>query len=92
VESTLLTAAIWVGLVLLASEKALVTAVDLAAHYHADLRASGVAELPKDELRQAAEGRFREIEEAAVHTATRASPAFSWAASAIVSVNMAQVP
>jgi nucleotide-binding universal stress UspA family protein len=60
-----------------ASEKALVAAVDLAAHYQADLIALGVAELPEvvgmidevDELRQSTEGRFREIGEAAARYA-----------------------
>ncbi len=57
-----------------ASEKALAAAVDLAAHYHADLTAVGVAELPEvvgmvdevDEVRQQAEGHFRRLGEAAV--------------------------
>jgi nucleotide-binding universal stress UspA family protein len=57
-----------------ASEKALAAAVDLAAHYQADLTALGVAEVPEvvgmvdevDELRQGAEAHFRRIGEAAV--------------------------
>jgi nucleotide-binding universal stress UspA family protein len=57
-----------------ASEKALATAVDLAAHYQADLIALGVAELPEvvgmvdevDEISQSTEGRFKQIGEAAV--------------------------
>lgn len=57
-----------------ASEKALATAVDLAAHYQAELIALGVAELPEvvgmvdevDELCQSAEGHFKQIGEAAV--------------------------
>jgi nucleotide-binding universal stress UspA family protein len=57
-----------------ASEKALTVAVDLAMHYNADLTAIGVAEVPEivgtvdevDELRQSAEGHFRQIGEAAV--------------------------
>src|SRR5438552_12651349 len=57
-----------------ASEKALAAAVDLAVHYHADLTALGVAEMPEivgmvdevDELRQSAESHFRQIGEAAV--------------------------
>src|SRR5260370_403355 len=60
-----------------ASEKALAAAVDLAAHYEADLTAVGVAEVPEvvgmvdevDELRQQAEGHFRRIGEAAVEYA-----------------------
>ncbi len=60
-----------------ASEKALASAVDLAAHYHADLTALGVAVLPEivgmvdevDEMRQSAEGHFRRIGEAAVEYA-----------------------
>jgi nucleotide-binding universal stress UspA family protein len=57
-----------------ASEKALAAAVDLAAHYKADLTAIGVAQLPEvvgmvdevDELRHSTEGHFRRIGEAAV--------------------------
>ena len=57
-----------------ASEKALAAAVDLAAHYRADLVALGVAEVPEvvglvdevDEVRQQAEGHFRQIGAAAV--------------------------
>jgi nucleotide-binding universal stress UspA family protein len=57
-----------------ASEQALAAAVDLAAHYQADLTALGVAEVPEvvgmvdevDELRQGAEAHFRRIGEAAV--------------------------
>jgi nucleotide-binding universal stress UspA family protein len=57
-----------------ASEKALATAVDLAAHYQAELIALGVAELPEvvgmvdevDELCQSTEAHFRQIGEAAV--------------------------
>ena len=57
-----------------ASEKALAAAVDLAAHYQADLVALGVAEVPEvvgmvdevDEVRQQAEGHFRRLGEAAV--------------------------
>ncbi|MBV8316207.1 MAG: universal stress protein [Planctomycetaceae bacterium] len=60
-----------------ASEKALVAAVDLAAHYGADLTALGVAESPEivgmvdevDEMRQSTEGHFRQIGEAAVNYA-----------------------
>jgi nucleotide-binding universal stress UspA family protein len=60
-----------------ASEKALATAVDLAAHYKADLTALGVAEFPEvvgmvdevDELRQSAETHFRHLGEAAVEYA-----------------------
>jgi nucleotide-binding universal stress UspA family protein len=60
-----------------ASEKALAAAVDLAAHYHADLTALGVAVLPEvvgmvdevDEMRRGAEGHFRRIGEAAVEYA-----------------------
>lgn len=60
-----------------ASEKALTAAVDLAAHYKADLIAIGVAELPEvvgmidevDELRQSTEGHFRQIAEAAAQYA-----------------------
>lgn len=52
-----------------ASEKALATAVDLAAHYQAELTALGVVESPEivgmvdevDELRQSAEEHFRRI-------------------------------
>jgi nucleotide-binding universal stress UspA family protein len=57
-----------------ASEKALAAAVDLAAHYGADLTAVGVAEVPEvvgmvdevDEIRQQAEGHHRRLGEAAV--------------------------
>src|SRR2546430_14610195 len=57
-----------------ASEIALAAAVDLAAHYQAELTAVSVTDLPEvvgmvdevDELRQAAEGRFRQVGEAAV--------------------------
>jgi nucleotide-binding universal stress UspA family protein len=57
-----------------ASEKALAAAVDLAAHYKAELTALGVAELPEvvamvdevDEIRQGTEAYFRGISEAAV--------------------------
>jgi nucleotide-binding universal stress UspA family protein len=57
-----------------ASEKALATAVDLAAHYSAELIAIGVAEVPEivgmkdevDELRDGAEAHFRELGQAAV--------------------------
>src|SRR5262249_31134365 len=57
-----------------ASEKALAAAVDLAAHYQADLTALSVAELPAvvamvdevDEIRQSTEAHFRKIGEAAV--------------------------
>jgi nucleotide-binding universal stress UspA family protein len=60
-----------------ASEKALAAAVDLAAHYQAELTALSVAEIPEivamidevDELRQSAEARFKEIGEAAVQFA-----------------------
>jgi nucleotide-binding universal stress UspA family protein len=60
-----------------ASEKALTAAVDLAAHYKADLTALSVAELPEvvamvdevDEIRQSAETHFRKIGEAAVEYA-----------------------
>ncbi len=60
-----------------ASEKALAAAVDLAAHYKADLTALGVAELPEivamvdevDEIRQSTESHFRKIGEAAVEYA-----------------------
>lgn len=59
------------------SEKALVAAVDLAAHYKADLTAISVAEVPAvvgmvdevDELRQNAEEQLRQIGEAAVEFA-----------------------
>jgi nucleotide-binding universal stress UspA family protein len=62
-----------------ASEKALAAAVDLAAHYKADLTAISVAEVPEvvgmvdevDELRQSAEAHFREIGAAAVEYARR---------------------
>ena len=51
------------------SEKALATAVDLAAHYQADLISLSVAELPEvvamvdevDEIRQSADEFFRKI-------------------------------
>ncbi len=57
-----------------ASEKALAVAVDLAAHYKADLTALGVAEMPEvvammdevDEIRQGTEAHFRRLGEAAV--------------------------
>jgi nucleotide-binding universal stress UspA family protein len=60
-----------------ASEKALTVAVDLAIHYKADLTAIGVAEVPEivgtidevDELRESAEGHFRQIGEAAAEFA-----------------------
>jgi nucleotide-binding universal stress UspA family protein len=60
-----------------ASEKALSAAVDLAAHYEADLTALSVAELPEvvamvdevDEIRQSTEAHFRKIGEAAVEYA-----------------------
>ncbi len=60
-----------------ASEKALTAAVDLAAHYKADLTALSVAELPEvvgmvdevDELRESAENHFRKIGAAAVEYA-----------------------
>jgi nucleotide-binding universal stress UspA family protein len=60
-----------------ASEKALAAAVDLAAHYQAELTALGVAVLPEvvglvdevDEMRQSAEGHFRRIGAAAVEYA-----------------------
>ena len=56
------------------SEKALATAVDLAAHYQAELISLSVAELPEvvamvdevDEIRQSADVFFRKIAEAAV--------------------------
>ncbi|HKI37650.1 MAG TPA: universal stress protein [Gemmataceae bacterium] len=59
------------------SEKALTAAVDLAAHYRADLTALSVAEVPEvvamvdevDELRESAEAHFRKIGEAAVEYA-----------------------
>jgi nucleotide-binding universal stress UspA family protein len=59
------------------SEKALATAVDLAAHYQADLISLSVAELPEvvamvdevDEIRQSADEFFRKIAEAAVEYA-----------------------
>ena len=62
-----------------ASEKALAAAVDLAIHYKSDVTAISVAEVPEvvgmvdevDELRQAAETRFREIGQAAVEYAMR---------------------
>jgi nucleotide-binding universal stress UspA family protein len=57
-----------------ASKKALGLAADLAVHYHAELLAIGVAEVPEvvgmmdevDELRRGAEAHFRQIGEAAV--------------------------
>jgi nucleotide-binding universal stress UspA family protein len=60
-----------------ASEKALATAVDLAVHYDAELTAIGVAEVPEvvgmmdevDEIRDSAEGRFRELGQAAAEFA-----------------------
>jgi nucleotide-binding universal stress UspA family protein len=60
-----------------ASEKALAAAVDLAAHYPADLVALGVAEVPEvvgmvdevDDVRHQAEGHFRRLGEAAVEYA-----------------------
>jgi nucleotide-binding universal stress UspA family protein len=60
-----------------ASEKALAAAVDLAAHYKADLTALSVAEMPEvvamvdevDEIRQSTEAHFRKIGEAAVEYA-----------------------
>jgi len=60
-----------------ASEKALATAVDLAARYQADLIAISVAEVPQvvglvdevEELRQSAEAQLREIGAAAVEYA-----------------------
>jgi nucleotide-binding universal stress UspA family protein len=60
-----------------ASEKALAAAVDLAAHYRAELIALSVAVVPEvvgmvdevDELRQQTEGHFRRIGEAAVEYA-----------------------
>jgi len=60
-----------------ASEKALTVAVDLAIHYHSDLTAISVAEVPEvvgmmdevDEIRQNAEQHFRQIGEAAVEFA-----------------------
>ena len=59
------------------SEKALATAVDLAARYQADLISLSVAELPEvvamvdevDEIRQSADEFFRKIAEAAVEYA-----------------------
>jgi len=59
------------------SEKALATAVDLAAHYQAELISLSVAELPEvvamvdevDEIRQSADEFFRKIAEAAVEYA-----------------------
>jgi nucleotide-binding universal stress UspA family protein len=60
-----------------ASEKVLTAAVDLAIHYHADLIALSVAEMPEvvamvdevEELRQSADDYFRKIGEAAVEYA-----------------------
>ena len=59
------------------SEKALANAVDLAAHYQAELISLSVAELPEvvamvdevDEIRQSADEFFRKIAEAAVEYA-----------------------
>jgi nucleotide-binding universal stress UspA family protein len=59
------------------SEKALATAVDLAAHYQAELISLSVAELPEvvamvdevDEIRQSADEFYRKIAEAAVEYA-----------------------
>ena len=59
------------------SEKVLATAVDLAAHYQAELISLSVAELPEvvamvdevDEIRQSADEFFRKIGEAAVEYA-----------------------
>jgi nucleotide-binding universal stress UspA family protein len=56
------------------SEKALATAVDLAAHYQAELLSLSVAEMPEvvamvdevDEIRQSADEFFRKTAEAAV--------------------------
>jgi nucleotide-binding universal stress UspA family protein len=60
-----------------ASEKALAAAVDLAAHYNAELTALGVAEAPAvvgmidevDEIRRGAEAQFQQLGEAAVRYA-----------------------
>ena len=60
-----------------ASEKALAAAVDLAAHYHAEVTAIGVAEVPEvvgmvdevDELRRGAESRFLELGKSAMEFA-----------------------
>jgi nucleotide-binding universal stress UspA family protein len=60
-----------------ASEKVLAVAVDLATHYHAELIALSVAEIPEvvamvdevEELRQSADDYFRTIGEAAVEYA-----------------------
>jgi nucleotide-binding universal stress UspA family protein len=60
-----------------ASEKALAAAVDLTAHYQAELTAVGVAEVPEvvamvdevDEIRQQTEGHMRRVGEAAVEYA-----------------------
>jgi nucleotide-binding universal stress UspA family protein len=60
-----------------ASEKVLAAAVDLAAHYQAELIALSVAEMPEvvamvdevDELRQSTDDYFRQIGEAAVEYA-----------------------
>jgi nucleotide-binding universal stress UspA family protein len=60
-----------------ASEKALAAAVDLAAHYKAELTAISVAVMPEvvgmvdevDELRQSADERFRQIGEATMNYA-----------------------
>ena len=59
------------------SEKVLATAVDLAAHYQAELIALSVAEMPEvvamvdevDELRRSADEYYREIGEGAVEYA-----------------------
>jgi len=56
------------------SEKVLATSVDLAAHYHAELVAISVAEMPEvvamvdevDELRRSADEYYREVGEGAV--------------------------
>jgi nucleotide-binding universal stress UspA family protein len=63
------------------SDKALKAAVELAADYHAELTAVGVAEVPEvvgtvdevDELRIRAEARFRQFGEAAVEYAASRS-------------------
>jgi len=60
-----------------ASEKALAAAVDLAIHCKAEVTALGVVELPEvggmidevDEMQRTAEGRFKEIGDAAVQYA-----------------------
>ena len=59
------------------SEKALATAADLAAHYHAELIALSVAELPEvvamvnevDSIRQNADDYYRQIGQASVEFA-----------------------